>query len=74
VAGQPVHVAEYGPAWPDRFAEQQDRAATILAPWLAARQLWLVLLRDPAAVAVEPWPATGALCNRLVLNVAVSVS
>jgi GrpB-like predicted nucleotidyltransferase (UPF0157 family) len=36
VADQPVHVAEYDPAWPDRFAEQQDRAAAILAPWLAA--------------------------------------
>ncbi len=31
-----MRVAEYDPAWPDRFAEQQVRAAAILAPWLAA--------------------------------------
>jgi GrpB-like predicted nucleotidyltransferase (UPF0157 family) len=36
VADEPVHVAEYDPAWPDRFAEQQVLAAAILAPWLAA--------------------------------------
>ena len=36
MADEPVHVAEYDPAWPDRFAEQQVLAAAILAPWLAA--------------------------------------
>jgi GrpB-like predicted nucleotidyltransferase (UPF0157 family) len=36
VADQPVHLDEYDPAWPERFAEEQDRAAAILAPWLAA--------------------------------------
>jgi GrpB-like predicted nucleotidyltransferase (UPF0157 family) len=35
VADEPVHVAEYDPAWPGRFAEQQGRAAALLAPWLA---------------------------------------
>jgi GrpB-like predicted nucleotidyltransferase (UPF0157 family) len=36
VADQLVHLAEYDRAWPDLFAEQQARAAAILAPWLAA--------------------------------------
>ena len=36
MADEPVHVAEYDPAWPGRFAEQQDRAAAVMAPWLAA--------------------------------------
>jgi GrpB-like predicted nucleotidyltransferase (UPF0157 family) len=36
VADEPVHVAGYDPAGPDRFAEQRDRVAAILAPWLAA--------------------------------------
>jgi GrpB-like predicted nucleotidyltransferase (UPF0157 family) len=36
VADEPVHVAGYDPVWPHRFAEQRDRAAAILAPWLAA--------------------------------------
>jgi GrpB-like predicted nucleotidyltransferase (UPF0157 family) len=33
---EPVHVAEYDPAWPARFAEQQHHVAAVLAPWLAA--------------------------------------
>ena len=36
MADQPVHIAKYDPAWPDRFAEQQERAAAVLVPWLAA--------------------------------------
>jgi GrpB-like predicted nucleotidyltransferase (UPF0157 family) len=36
VADQLVEVADYDPAWPDMFADQQARVAAILAPWLAA--------------------------------------
>jgi GrpB-like predicted nucleotidyltransferase (UPF0157 family) len=36
VADQLVHLVEYDQAWPDLFAEQQARAAGVLAPWLAA--------------------------------------
>jgi GrpB-like predicted nucleotidyltransferase (UPF0157 family) len=36
VDDQPVHLTEYDPAWPGLFADQQARAAAILAPWLAA--------------------------------------
>ncbi|MCK9877294.1 GrpB family protein [Frankia sp. Ag45/Mut15] len=36
-ADQPVYLAGYDPAWPARFAEQHDRLAVILAPWLAAQ-------------------------------------
>jgi GrpB-like predicted nucleotidyltransferase (UPF0157 family) len=36
VADQLVHLVEYDRAWPDLFAEQQARAAGVLAPWLAA--------------------------------------
>jgi GrpB-like predicted nucleotidyltransferase (UPF0157 family) len=36
VADQLVHLAEYDLTWPNLFAEQQTRAAAILAPWLAA--------------------------------------
>jgi GrpB-like predicted nucleotidyltransferase (UPF0157 family) len=36
VTDQLVNLAEYDRAWPDLFAEQQARAAAILAPWLAA--------------------------------------
>jgi GrpB-like predicted nucleotidyltransferase (UPF0157 family) len=33
---EPVHVGDYDPDWPARFAEQQRYVAAILAPWLAA--------------------------------------
>jgi GrpB-like predicted nucleotidyltransferase (UPF0157 family) len=36
MSDQPVHLADYDGAWPDRFADQQARVAVILAPWLAA--------------------------------------
>jgi GrpB-like predicted nucleotidyltransferase (UPF0157 family) len=32
---QPVEIVEYDPAWPARFADQQDKVAAVLAPWLA---------------------------------------
>jgi GrpB-like predicted nucleotidyltransferase (UPF0157 family) len=31
-----IEIKDYDPAWPGRFAEQRDRLADILAPWLAA--------------------------------------
>jgi len=36
MADEPVHVCDYDPAWPVRFADQRDRVSTVLAPWLAA--------------------------------------
>jgi GrpB-like predicted nucleotidyltransferase (UPF0157 family) len=36
VADQPVHIAEYDPAWQDLFAEQVGQVSAVLAPWLAA--------------------------------------
>lgn len=36
VADQLVHIAQYDPAWPDLFAEQQAMVMATLAPWLAA--------------------------------------
>lgn len=31
-----IEIKDYDPAWPIRFAEQRDRLAELLAPWLAA--------------------------------------
>jgi len=31
-----IEIKDYDPAWPTRFAEQRDRLAEVLAPWLAA--------------------------------------
>src|SRR5215472_8220738 len=31
-----IEIMDYDPAWPRRFAEQRDRLAGLLAPWLAA--------------------------------------
>lgn len=31
-----IEIMDYDPAWPIRFAEQRDRLADLLAPWLAA--------------------------------------
>jgi GrpB-like predicted nucleotidyltransferase (UPF0157 family) len=36
MADQPVHLARYDPAWPQRFAEQRAQLTPILAEWLAA--------------------------------------
>lgn len=36
MADQLVQLTDYDRTWPDLFAEQQARAAAILAPWLAA--------------------------------------
>jgi GrpB-like predicted nucleotidyltransferase (UPF0157 family) len=32
---EPVHLAPYDPAWARRFAEERDRLARVLGPWLA---------------------------------------
>ena len=31
-----IEITDYDPAWPARFAEQRDRLAGLLSPWLAA--------------------------------------
>ena len=36
MSDEPVVLAEYDPAWPDRFLEQSRRLAVILQSWLAA--------------------------------------
>ena len=36
MADEPVHVCDYDPAWPARFAGQRDQVSAVLAPWLAA--------------------------------------
>lgn len=35
MSDQVVEIAEYDPAWPDRFAGQQGRVTSLLDPWLA---------------------------------------
>ena len=36
MADQSIELTDYDPSWQARFAEQQVRLGTILAPWLAA--------------------------------------
>lgn len=36
MADEPIHVSDYDPAWPGRFAGQRDQVSAVLAPWLAA--------------------------------------